>query len=111
MFSGIKDTLASTAAKSMIASRLERYGRILDLRIRSRERSIAAEVLLEGEELPISLQIDRYRIVGKSGENALVVEAVTASRPWLQNLLQDLLVEKPIPVPSMVLFALGKSEG
>jgi hypothetical protein len=110
MFSGIKDSLTSSAAKSLLASRLERYGVLNELRIRSREKTIHAEIALEGEELPVTVQIERYRIVAKDGENTLQVESVVASRPWLQNLLQDLLVEKPIPVPSIVLLALGKPE-
>jgi hypothetical protein len=110
MFSGIKDSLTSSAAKSMLASRLERYGVLNDLRIRSREKSISAEIALEGEELPVTIHIERYRIVGQGGDSALVVESVAASRPWLQNLLQDLLVEKPLPVPPIVLLALGKSK-
>lgn len=110
MFSALKDSLTSTAAKSMLASRLDRYGKLTELRIRSREKTIAAEILLEGEEIPVGIQIGRYRITGKSGEYALVVESVTASRPWLQNLLQDLLVDKPVPVPSVILIALGKPE-
>lgn len=110
MFSGIKDSLTSSAAKSILASRLERYGVLNELRIRSREKTIHAEIALEGEELPVSVQIERYRIVAKGPENVLVVESVVASRPWLQNLLQDLLVGKPIPVPSLVLLALGKAE-
>ncbi len=110
MFSGIKDSLTSTAAKSLLASRLDRYGKLTDLRIRSREKSITAEILLEGEEIPVGICIGRYRVIGKNGEHALVVESITASRPWLQNLLLDLLVDKPLPVPSIILIALGKPE-
>ena len=110
MFNGIKDSLASTAAKSLLASRMDRYGKLTDLRIRSREKTIAAELLLEGEETPVMILVGRYRIIGKPGEHAVVVEEVTASRAWLQNLLQDLLVEKPLPVPPIVLLALGKPE-
>ena len=110
MFNGIKDSLASTAAKSLLASRMDRYGKLTDLRIRSREKTIAAELLLEGEETPVLVRIERYRIVGNSGEYSIVVEGVTASRGWLQNLLEDLLVGKPMPVPSIVLLALGKPE-
>ena len=110
MFGGLKDSLTSSAAKSMLASRLERYGNVTELRIRSREKTIALEVLLEGEEIPVGIQVERYRITGKSGEHALIVEKVTASRAWLQNLLQDLLVDQPLPVPSTVLVALGKPE-
>lgn len=110
MFTGIKDSLASTAAKSLLASRLDRYARLTELKIRSREKSIAAELVLEGEEVPLSIAIGSYRLTGKSGDYALVVEEVSASRPWLQNLLQDLLVEKPLAIPPVVLIALGKPE-
>lgn len=110
MFTGLKDSLTSTAAKSMLASRLDRYGKLTELRIRSREKTIFAELVLEGEDVPVTIEVGRYRITGTSGGHALVVESITASRPWLRNLLQDLLLEKPLPVPSIVLLALGKPE-
>ena len=110
MFGSIKDSLTSSAAKSMLASRLDRYGKVTELRIRSREKTIALELLLEGEEIPVGIQVERYRTTGKSGEHALVVEKLSASRPWLQSLLEDLLVDKPLPVPSIVLLALGKPD-
>jgi hypothetical protein len=110
MFNGIKDSLASSAAKSLLASRIDRYGKLTELRIRSREKSIAAELLLEGDDVPVMIEIERYRVIGKSGEHAMVVEAISSSRPWLQNLLRDLLVDKPLPVPSLVLLALGKPD-
>jgi hypothetical protein len=110
MFNGLKDSLSSTAAKSLLASRIDRYGKLTDLRIRSREKTIFAEIVLEGEEIPVAVQIEHYRIIGTGGEYVLIVERVSASRPWLQNLLEDLVVEKPLPVPSIVLIALGKPD-
>lgn len=110
MFTSLKDSLSSTAAKSLLASRLDRYGKLTDLRIRSREKSISAELILEGEEIPVGIEVERYRVTGTVGEYAVVVESVTASRPWLQNLLEDLLLGKPQPVPAIVLIALGKPE-
>lgn len=110
MFSRIKDSLASTAAKSLLASSLDRYGKITDLRISSREKTIAAELLLQGEAEPVMIRVERYRIIGGNGDFSLVVESVTASRVWLENLLNDLLVEKPVAVPSLILLALGKPE-
>lgn len=110
MFSGIKDSLASTAAKSMLASRIDRYARLTELRIRSREKIISAELVLEGEEETVGVVVESYRIVGKTGEYALVVGAVTATKPWLQNLLQDLLVDRELSIPPVVLFALGKPD-
>ena len=110
MFSALKDSLTSSAAKSMLASRLDRYGKLTDLRIRSRDKMITAELMLECDEIPVGTQIERYRVIGKSGDYSLVVESVSATRPWLQNILQDLLVDRPMPVPSIILLALGKPE-
>lgn len=108
MFGSIKDSLSSTAAKSLLASRIDRYGKLTDLRIRSRDRTISAEVLLEGEEVPVTILIELYRIDGTSGAHTLTVEKLTASRPWLQNLLEDFVLGKPMAVPSIVLLALGR---
>ncbi len=110
MFSRIKDSLASSAAKSLLASSLDRYGKLTDLRISSRDKTIAAEIMLEGEEILVLIQIERYRIIGESGGYAIVLEKVTASRAWLQNLLHDLLLDKPLQIPAIVLLALGKPE-
>ncbi|MEO5712423.1 MAG: hypothetical protein ABIT37_02965 [Luteolibacter sp.] len=110
MFGSIKDSLSSTAAKSLLASRIDRYGKLTDLRIRSRDKTIAAELVLEGEEIPVTILVEHYRIGGASGAHTLTVEKISASRPWLQNLLEDLVVGNPMPVPSLVLLALGKSE-
>ena len=109
MFGGIKDSLTSSAAKRFMASRIGRYAKLMDLRIHSRERTITAELLLEGEEMPVRLA-GRYRIAGNGGEHTLTFEGVEASRAWLNNLLEDLLVGKPLPVPSMALLALGGVE-
>ena len=49
MFSGLKDSLTSSAARSLLASRLDRYAKLTDLRISSREKTISAELVLEGE--------------------------------------------------------------
>ena len=110
MFTGIKDSLTSSAARSLLASRLDRYGKLTELGIKSRERTIHVEIVLEGEEEPVSIDVERYRVMREASANAVVVERVTASRAWLQNLLEDLLVEKPLPVPPVVLLALGKAE-
>ena len=110
MFGSIKDSLASTAAKTLLAGRVDRYAKITDLRIRSRDRTISAEILLEGDEIPVEIRVEKYRISGSAGEYALVVEKVTASRAWLQNALEDFLVEKALPVPGVALIALGKPD-
>lgn len=110
MFSGLKDTLTSAAAKSLLASRIDRYGKLTDLHLSSKEKTITAELVLEGEEVPVAIHIGRYRMGGEPGKYTLTVEELAVSRPWLQNLLEDLLVGKAFPVPSVLLLALGKPD-
>jgi hypothetical protein len=111
MFNTFKDTLASSAAKSLLAGRIERYGRLTELRIRSREKTIRVEILLAGEVEELKIEVERYRVTGVAGAHAVVIERLRASRQWVQLLLEDFVVGKPIPIPSVALIALGGSEG
>lgn len=110
MFGGIKDSLASGAAKALLAGRIERYGRLLDLRIRSREKTIAAVLMLAGESDEVRIEVGRYRVTESGGSCALVIEQLTASREWLQLLLEDLVLGKPIPLPTVATLAFGSPE-
>lgn len=111
MFSNLKDSLASSAVKSLVSARLERYGRLTELRINSREKSLQVELLLAGEPSEIRVEVGRYRITGLAGSHVIVVESVRASRPWLQLALEDFVVGKPFPIPTVALVALGGAEG
>jgi len=111
MLGNIKDSLASSAAKSLLGGRIERYGRLTELRIRSKEKTLSVEVLLTGEPDEIRVEIGRYRVTSSGGSHAIVVESVTASREWLQLVLEDVLVGKPIPIPSIAIVALGGPDG
>ena len=108
MFGGLKDTLASAAARSLLASRIERYGKLTELHLDSKARTITAEVVLEGDAEPVAVHVGRYRIAGEAGTHTVTIEELEVSRPWLKNLLEDVLLGKPLPVPSLLLVALGK---
>jgi hypothetical protein len=110
MFGSLKDSLASSAAKSLLAGRIERYGRLTELRIRSREKTIRVEMILAGEVEELKIEVERYRVTAAAGAHALVIERILASRQWVQLLLEDFVVGKPIPIPSIALVALGGSE-
>ena len=111
MLGALKDSLASRAAKSMLAGRIERYGQLTELRIRSKEKMLLVQVMLSGEPDEIIIVVDRYRVVpAEGGKIAIVIEAITASREWLQLLLEDFVVGQTIPIPSVAAMALGKPE-
>jgi len=111
MLGALKDSLASRAAKSMLAGRIERYGQLTELRIRSKEKMLLVQVMLTGEADEIIIVVDRYRVVpADGGKIAIVIEAITASREWLQLVLEDFVVGQAIPIPSVAAIALGKPE-
>ena len=111
MFGNLKDSLASSAVKSLLAGRLERYGRLTELRIQSREKTIVLELMLAGERDELRVEVGRYRIIGSAGAHSIIIENIRASREWLQLALEDFLVGKPLPIPSVALVALGGSDG
>jgi hypothetical protein len=111
MLGSLKDSLASRAAKAMLAGRIERYGQLTELRIRSKEKMLLVQVMLAGEAEEIIIVVDRYRVVpAEGGKIAIVIEAITASREWLQLLLEDFAVGQSIPIPAVAAMALGKPE-
>ena len=111
MLGALKDSLASRAAKAMLAGRIERYGQLTELRIRSKEKMLLVQVMLAGEAEEIIIVVDRYRVVpAEGGKIAIVIEAITASREWLQLLLEDFAVGQAIPIPAVAAMALGKPE-
>lgn len=110
MLGSLKDSLASSAAKALLAGRIQRYGTLTELRIRSGEKTLAVEMLLAGEKEPIRIEVGRYRITGTSGAYQITLDNVTASREWIQLLLEDFVVGKSFAIPSLAIVGLGGPE-
>ena len=60
MFTAAKDALASRAAIVWVNQRIARYGRVQDLKIDSRRRTVEISCLLDGELTPIAIKIGNY---------------------------------------------------
>jgi hypothetical protein len=106
MFSAAKDAMASNAAKAYINGRISRYGELQDLRIESGNKRMQATCLLHGESSPITVHVDRYEITESGGQRFIRVRACRCARPWLQNALEDFVVDRPIELPSWAASAL-----
>jgi hypothetical protein len=103
MFSGIRDSMV----KNLIASKISRYGKLTDLRLNSKDRTILLELWLEGEQSSLVVEILGYRLTGDANAPLLTIEKARASRPWLDLLMQDFLIGRPLPIPPMALLVLG----
>lgn len=106
MFHAARDAVTSKAAQTFVNQRIARYGEVRSLRIDSRTKQVDVVCQLIGERDSISVRIDRYEVHDAGGGKVLRVERCTASRPWLQNLLNDLARGRDIPVPSWAASAL-----
>lgn len=93
-----KKTLLSILTKR-INGLIEDWGEVLKFDIDSTERTLHTEVLLKGEEKPISVSINGYSIEESDGSIFVVVENISTSREWLSVLLNKYSVNKEFRVP------------
>ena len=95
-----KDAGAGFIVERAVAHRLQPYGRMLNLSIDSKTKRIRLEVLLKGEIEPVTLTIDEYELTTAAGAEFILIKKASASREWIDALLQDFAIGKTIPLPT-----------
>ena len=77
---------------------LKKYGRITRLEIDRPQRTITADLDLRGEKEPVQIRLASYRLHEAAGQlPRFEPGTVTASREWLDALLQTLVATGTIP--------------
>jgi hypothetical protein len=76
MFKKMKDAALSKGAKVAMNSYIKEYGKMLKLNLDSKNKSIALEVLLEGEKEPLSVNVQRYELTEENGKNLLKIYGI-----------------------------------
>lgn len=106
MFTAAKDALTSRAAQSWVNNLIARYGKLQDLTIDTRRKTVAVTCLLDGEATPITIRIDNY-VVETAGEKKFIrATGFSCTRPWLQNVLTDHGPRQRIELPPWAAAAL-----
>lgn len=72
------------------------------LRIDNAQKAIEMELMLEGEKEPITVQIPQYTFTADAETPTLTIPAAKVSRAWIEQLVAELLVGKPLPIPPKV---------
>ena len=106
MFTAAKDALASRSAQAWANSLLARYGKVQDLKIDSRGKTLEVSCLLEGEPTPITIKIENYTIETEGDQTFIRATRFTCTRPWLQNVLRDFGPKQRIELPFWAAAAL-----
>ena len=99
MFKAAKDAMTSKAAMHFFNKEMVRYGRLTDLSIDSRNKTMDVTCELIGEVSPISIHVDNYTVDEERGKNYLQASGFTCSRPWLQSFLTDFAVDRRLELP------------
>lgn len=100
MFNAAKDTMTSRAAQHYVNSKIGRYGEVKKLKINSREKKVEISCLLHGENSPIDVTIESYRMEAEGTKKFFKATDISCSRPWLQNLLNDFAQDRRVALPS-----------
>ncbi len=99
MFNAAKDALASQAAKAWANTLIARYGKVQDLKIDSRQKTVEVSCLLDGENSPITIRIENYTVESEGDKKFVRATQFSCTRPWLQNLLADFGPRQRIELP------------
>ena len=106
MFNAAKDALASRAAQVWANNLIARYGKVQDLKIDSRRKTMEVSCLLDGEPTPITIRIENYVVETERDKKFLRATDFSCTRPWLQNLLRDFGPRQRIELPPWAAAAL-----
>jgi len=106
MLNAAKDAFSSKAAQTWANSLIARYGKVQNVKIDSRRKTIEVSCLLDGEPTPITIKIENY-VVEMEGDTKFIRAAnFSCTRPWLQNLLTDFGPKQRIELPPLAAIAL-----
>lgn len=100
MFNAAKDALSSRAAQAWANNLISRYGKVEDLKIDSRNKTVDLTCQLEGEATPITVRIVNYVLEQEDGRTFIRATGFNCSRPWLQHVLSDHGVAHRIELPT-----------
>jgi len=104
--SAVKDRAIEASAKSLINQKIEGIGRVTEIQIDSKKKTISAQMVLKGETVPISIDIGACELVQENGVTCISFKGFTASREWISALLNRYLTGYRLQVPNAVGMAL-----
>lgn len=97
MMGWLAGKLAAIGIRRFVNNRYGRYGTMTQLRIDNANKKIDLELLLEGEKEPIAVHVANYEL-DAGGE--LRLTDISVSRAWMNLLAQELVANKPLPIPA-----------
>lgn len=101
-----KDAALTVAARAYLNRQLDGVGEVESLSMDTTAQAVHVQLGLLGEHEPVQLDVRRYLMHASEQETTVTFVDASASRPWIDKLLQTFVVGRPLAVPSKVAFAL-----
>jgi len=100
MLNKMKDITLAKTAKIAINTQIEKYGKLSQLSLNSKEKSLIMTLEMRGEDTPIEIKINKY-IISQEGEKFFIqVQDIQISRLWLFTIAKDYLEYKKFKIPN-----------
>jgi len=96
MLQKMKDVALSHGARIAMNQHISEYGEIVKLNLNSKFKTMDMEIMLDGENECINIQVEHYEI---TEENSLRISGVTTSKAWITTLAHIYLEGKTFDVP------------
>ena len=91
-----------SAVPKMIINRfIEDYGKVVDLDIDNKSKTITAAILLNGESDSMRVTIAEYEVIRADSSSSVVVQNASSDRAWVDALLKNYVIGKSWEIPKM----------
>jgi len=100
MLKKMKDATLSKGIKIAINMQIKEYGKMLKLNLNSQEKTIDIEVMLDGEQEPLSVHVGKYELTEKGDIHFLKIHDVVTSRAWINTLVSNYLEGRTFKIPA-----------
>lgn len=99
LLNSIKDTASSFIGEKILINQLEKYGRVNDFKIDSKNKKFKLNITLKGETDPLEILIDKYEIINQNDYDILKISKISTSKEWMNILIEEMIKEKEIKIP------------
>ena len=93
------DLAAAAIFRKAAEKQFGKYGTIREFWLDSARKQAHLDLLLRGESHPVEIFVQRYELLEEERQTCLVIREATASRPWINLLIQDYLIGRNHPLP------------
>ena len=89
----------ASGAKVIINRLISEYGKVCDLEVNKNKCSIIASILLEGENDPIKVTIEKYEIIKTDTSTSVMIKSASSDKAWLNTGIKNFLIGKSWDIP------------